>query len=497
MKQLFLYLSFLLLCLQNVRADWSPEIVLYRNPASVVGESNCANIVVDSTENAHILYEYRLPTMPEHLTEIFKALVYMKFDDHGNVLVQPISLHDSLDVGAADPRIRLFGMDSLWISWIRFPMLSDSITHDPACQAQRTMDLNGNFLGALRIWPETPYGNVMSAPIAILPDRSIAYAYTCRNHRTIRCVVQNPDGARPLNHDLIWFGSNSAYVEDVLPIGTDSLQIAWTQWWGGQSSTCTKRICVTHSFDSQLVGDSSLLSPANPGEQWDACEFIRHDDDSLLTYRICGPGDSQYWARSYLNTVRRSDYSLVAQSFVGGCDYGQYTAFEPGGTISAWSSLANEQLIRIRRFSWPELAIVQDSVFGPWGPNILSYVISPAGTRHVIYRVDIGSRDIRVVYRYWRADLPVDNPSPAIPSSDFMLYPTPTNGGLFVQGPIESVKALSVFNVLGQQVMSLPIPSGSNGMFSLPQIDALSTGAYYLKLQTRNGETVRKFVVAR
>jgi hypothetical protein len=91
----------------------------------------------------------------------------------------------------------------------------------------------------------------------------------------------------------------------------------------------------------------------------------------------------------------------------------------------------------------------------------------------------------------------VDERTPTIPVSDFMLYPNPTNGGLFVQGSTGSVKAMAVFNVLGQQVISLPVPRGANGMFSLPQIDALSTGEYFLSIKTRNGETVKKFVVAR
>jgi Tol biopolymer transport system component len=77
------------------------------------------------------------------------------------------------------------------------------------------------------------------------------------------------------------------------------------------------------------------------------------------------------------------------------------------------------------------------------------------------------------------------------------IYPNPTNGRLYLAEPLGSVTALSVYNVLGQVVMSLPVPRGSNGPCALPEIDALATGAYFLKVQSRAGEVVQKFVVAR
>jgi len=478
-------------------ADWSPEIILWENQPNALSSVGPSCVAVDSFGNAHIVYSYDWYSNQIHGPA--EALMYTKFDDHGNVLVPPIFLNDSLDFPTSNPRIFFFGTDSLWVVWGR----SNWSPGGTNLQSKRCLDLDGHVLGPLTDWPDRPFGMISYyARVTVSPDRKAICAYTDTTLRTaIRVVVQNPDGSRPLNHTVVWNDHWEARLQYMFVDQTDSLQLGWNQIFLPLMSLVglTKRIAVNVPFDTTQISDSALLTPRIPYQSWTVDQFLRSRDDSLLAYTTGGPGDSLFLSAYYLNVARRGDYSAVAQTRLDG-NGGQVADFEPDGTISGWEygpPLTRE--IWFRRFSYPALALIEDSLFMNFGDDgfvIQTYAVSAGGVRHVVYSRAYHS-DTRIVYRYWRSDLGSNKPKVISPRPVFALWPNPVTESLTLEGPLSTVKSIVIYNILGQQVMTLALQSQAGQRLVFPQVSALPSGSYFLHLETLRGSSAQKIVINR
>jgi len=66
------------------------------------------------------------------------------------------------------------------------------------------------------------------------------------------------------------------------------------------------------------------------------------------------------------------------------------------------------------------------------------------------------------------------------------IYPNPTNNTLFITG-IETPIAISIYNVLGKEVLSIKNTNNIN-------VQALPSGVYMIRLSDSVGQTNRKFI---
>jgi hypothetical protein len=465
----------------SVWADWSPEIILWDNPPGTPWAGVYATMYVDSSEGVHIAFQCGLDDF------MHQGLRYFKFDDHGHQIVGPVLLTDTSDFEIVNPKIRDCGHDSLLIMYYWYGRIPPYNSFQ-----SRTIRTDGTLIGEARNWTDSLERPDNDYAFDITTDGTVALA-TNWSPSQIRVSVFRPDGTQPLYQTLVW---NPIWRESDLVNGfvdsQDTLQLIWRERFLDSDVVYTKRASIDAPCDSMHVADHVELASA--GQYfWNSFNRFLPFGDSLMLLATSHLADA-YSPVVSLKVLRKSNYETVYSRTLGLLT--GYSACELEGDSSVCYLHTSNGQLHLMYYSLPQLDSLGSESLGA-ADIIYAYQQSLQGVRHVLYARFYAGTRVQIIYRYWRADLPVDEPSPAIPASDFMLYPNPTNGGLFVQGPMESVKAISVFNVLGQEVMSLPVPRGSNGMLSLPQIDALSTGEYFLKLHTRDGETVKKFVVAR
>ena len=83
--------------------------------------------------------------------------------------------------------------------------------------------------------------------------------------------------------------------------------------------------------------------------------------------------------------------------------------------------------------------------------------------------------------------LDVEEDGPSTGSGTFTLYPNPSHGDFTVE--LRQTSQISVFNDMGQQVLSLNEVSG------LQQLHLDMAGVYFVRISNANGVEVKKVVV--
>jgi photosystem II stability/assembly factor-like uncharacterized protein len=78
------------------------------------------------------------------------------------------------------------------------------------------------------------------------------------------------------------------------------------------------------------------------------------------------------------------------------------------------------------------------------------------------------------------------------------VYPNPSNGLLFINGPVSVLKKITVFNLLGEEVIDLN-PEGLNVVNSRYSLDlsVLKDGIYFVRLDCLNGTSSSKIILSR
>ncbi|MCL2436394.1 MAG: T9SS type A sorting domain-containing protein, partial [Lentimicrobiaceae bacterium] len=72
------------------------------------------------------------------------------------------------------------------------------------------------------------------------------------------------------------------------------------------------------------------------------------------------------------------------------------------------------------------------------------------------------------------------------------IYPNPTTGELEIRNYESEIKSIEVFDVYGRKVSSHHlIPSSSNHLIN---ISHLTSGIYFVKVTTEQGEVVKKVI---
>jgi len=328
------------------------------------------------------------------------------------------------------------------------------------------------------------------------PHRRAAVVYGDSNvgNASLRCTVENPDSARVIDRAIVWRGIGLVHPASAYVNADDSLQVSWNQG----SCAYAKRMDMSHDFDTTLTSDSALITPHVNGQSWDVGAFAQPPDDSLLACPMHGPGNS---VQGYVQVLRRADYSLVSRVPLGE-DFGDAftAAFDADRSLSVWL-YANEGL-RFKRFSTPNLALVEDTLLIPQGPdewlNTKAYAVSPQGTRHLVYhrRYQGGTW---LIYRYWRADLKTEPPTPPVPRDvQLAISPNPFNSAArisFILPKAENVH-LSIFDLTGRLVSTLAGQHLDAGRHEL-RFDGsgLSSGIYLARLQTGTLTETRKMIL--
>ena len=73
----------------------------------------------------------------------------------------------------------------------------------------------------------------------------------------------------------------------------------------------------------------------------------------------------------------------------------------------------------------------------------------------------------------------------------FTIYPNPTNGILNITSKQDiELQSISIYNVLGQMVASIPNAKGVNSI----DVSSLSTGNYFIKIVSDKGTSNAKFI---
>ena len=74
-------------------------------------------------------------------------------------------------------------------------------------------------------------------------------------------------------------------------------------------------------------------------------------------------------------------------------------------------------------------------------------------------------------------------------STSLLVYPNPVNDRLYIEAEVE-IEEVVVYDVFGRQQEL----SAISGQQSVVDVTSLNSGVYFVKVVTRNGETVKRFV---
>jgi hypothetical protein len=486
----------LLACLSAMAwADWSPEILIWQNPPEVAGGGTETAMAVDSRERVHIVFTHTF-RIPENPFWPRTGISYVQFDDHGNLLVPEVFLSDSLDEDAGYPRLALFGEDSLWAMWCggRMSPPHTALKYVP-------LDMEGHILRPAQDFPRAQQASRLDYALTVAEDRTVVIADASLYWDSVYVTVVTPDGQRPLDDAAIWAEPTCygvcGYVDH-----TDSLQVAWTQgaypeWWAAYS----KRVSIRTPFDPALISEYVLLTPRTRHGPAD----IRPVGDSLIAL-LYGGYDDQGRLINLLRLLRRDTYEVVSDTTVGISPGYVQVALEGDTALSTLvGSPAGDRRLWVIRYRLPTLAGLDTTLIAQPDPSWTTvsgraYAVSPAGVRHVLYLRDTGSGpgSVRLYYRYWRSDLSV-GPTLDRPGSEvFRVWPNPTNRTVTLSGPVEAVRSVVLYNLLGQRVQTWS-PSSNYGRSPELNLDlhAVHTGTYYLQVTTPQHVLLEKLQLIR
>ncbi len=79
-------------------------------------------------------------------------------------------------------------------------------------------------------------------------------------------------------------------------------------------------------------------------------------------------------------------------------------------------------------------------------------------------------------------------------AADFYLYPNPTQNKLAVCNRQLAIKAITIFNVLGVEILAVKPEASSKRQEAVIDVSDLSSGIYFLKIQTEKASVIKKFV---
>lgn len=476
-------------------ADWSQEIFLWRNPIEEnIGPSPMTScIAVDAQENVHVVYSYLFWRETEPLY-VCQGLAYLKFDDHGNLLTGPTFLSDSLDEAGGLPKIRFFNSDSFLVMWWGGQSVTWPHTHGFKV---RTMHVDGYPQGPWRTFSDTLWWSGFNYAFDIASDDRIVFAFP-DTAGAIRVVVEYPNGERFMDHAVVWqqwpCDELDGFVDD-----TDSLQLAWRQRTGGDA-IYAKRVAINVPFDPTHLADHVALTPVGH-----AIPILRPLGDSLLTF--LDGGAEETFCDYRLRLLTRSDYAQVSQVLLGPCAFDPWDdqiGVEADTLLSLFTyvDFTVDRDLHFQRYEFPELqlhedtAVIRRAVQGG-GVGLRAYAVSSEGARHVVYMKSGAPGVDQLYYRYWRSDLSAREPMTEPASEQFAVMPNPSYGTFQLKGPLREVIRLSVWNLLGQKVTDLPVGDMANQTFSPALSPVLSTGVYFLRIETRKSIVLQKFVLIR
>ncbi|MBU0508620.1 T9SS type A sorting domain-containing protein [bacterium] len=479
-----------LLLAAEARADWSPEIVVWENPPEVLnaGPVN-VSMVPDSQGRLHVVYQHAfyLPSGPP--PRLRSGLNYVQYDDWGNRVVGPVFLTDSLDLEAWLPRLSLLGSDSVLVAWC---WQGNDPGEYPGYKT-RTLDVFSGSMGSPRYWTRAWPGYIDGFASAVRGDGTFVLAYPA-HWSEICAIVEIPDGERIMDETVIWAreGNSCDYVGGFVD-QHDSLQLVWRQRNSGDP-VFTKRVDISSPFDTLQRTTFFALTPDAPGDYY-AFPRISPIGDSLLAFIAAYPEDM---CTDYLHILERQDYEERARYNLGGCS-DVAAAVEPDSTLSIVNLMRADRSLHFRRFSIPGLDLISDTVVARVVPPALSlgfrdYAVSPQGVRHLMYVINLPGANARLVYRFWREDLGTHERESQMSDFSISITPNPTTGPLFISGPLERVKEVAIFNILGQRVF-LARPQPGVAPMVLPSLSSLPNGSYFLHVTTRASTHVYRVLV--
>ena len=142
---------------------------------------------------------------------------------------------------------------------------------------------------------------------------------------------------------------------------------------------------------------------------------------------------------------------------------------------------------------------VDDERMGRWagetGWTLVSYMI-PQGSHTLTWNYikdggATGGQDCvwvdNIVLPPMEVVLDIDEDGPSTDLGTFSIYPNPTHGEFTVE--LRQTSEITVFNAMGQQVLSLNEVSG------LQHLHLDATGVYFVRISNGNGVEVKKVVV--
>ena len=486
----------MLLCLMAgmAGADWSEDIILWEPGPDPDPGGMLSVMKVDSLGSVHIVHEFRFwhPQRPQGPP--FDGLRYVKLDDWGNVLAESIVTDSSFN-GNGHAHIVFFGMDSLWVVW---GAGREFFQPHEGYYAVRPYDLDGNALGPQRAFQEaTTIGIGFMADAS--PDRTVVLVYPRYTiPPELRAVVQLSNGERILDNVVIWSSFDSDRPHGFIDY-TDSIQVVWQEgnypFW---EAIFTKRVATTDPFDSSLIGDHAELTPTINGYNH---SFARIQPLDTTRLGLSEVGGGQFGINLNLHLRSRDSYDSLAWVTAGESQgYTRDFAFEGDSIMGTPVIVREDRTVHVRRFRLPDLELISDDeLASPPNPNggvaALAYTTTQMGQRHILISKADGPHTQRLVYRFWRSDLAVRDEQPHVSSLAFTVTPNPAVDRITINGPLNEVQEVNVYDIMGRLVTS----RAAQGLRNAPTLSLKSVpaGVYFVRIEARRYIQVQKIVLLR
>ena len=471
-------------------SEWGNELILWSNQEGIESGGGSSDIAIDSQGRAHIAFRALFRYSQDQVL-LHRGIYYCCVDTLGNLVVPAMLLTDSGYWDVSAPKILLFEPDSIWV------MAKSSDTDHVNAYRYIPLNWNGVSIHPPQVFETCTAVFTTGWDLVSAPDRTVALlAPDGPSPASIKVIVQESDGSRPVDCELAWDDSHCD-----LPLGyidhTDSLQLFWRQapsW----NAIYTKRISINDHISPEVIDDYSPLSPEMPGYIHVASNVLALGDSAILIRESHAEDE----LGDFLRILRRDSYEATAMERISTGYLDPNGVFAVSDTTLGVLISPEYPIYIVQERSLANLSLTSQSdslllVADSQTPS--GYAASMFGHHHVI--ISLNSNDgtegeAQLRYQVWKR-----SPSTSVRESlqiveSIRIYPNPTNGDVFFRYNRRYRGDIVIFNVLGQVVFSRSLASAGTqpDVVRIP-LNHLASGTYILALQEQQTTLVEKFII--
>ena len=299
-------------------------------------------------------------------------------------------------------------------------------------------------------------------------------------------IMQLMDGNYLLSGSTISFGQGDF---DILLMKTDtSGNILWGKTYGGlKTDACyTARenadgSIVTSGYTNSMGYGHSLrmgnMAGVQSGDRGD-------DSTNIFLMKVDAVGDT-IWTRSYGDGAQDEAFHFAKMS------NGDYII--PGFTTSYTNFSDSTQMLLIRADSMGHSGChEQDSRPVIDTTNFTTQILAYTQAGGITVNTVVSNS---LAWNINAEDACLFIQVPDHFQDNVNVYPNPANGQFTISSLQSAINAISIYNLLGEMVLTVPMPTANYPMQTSVEVSSLPSGIYFIKIISSTSEITKKIII--